>query len=342
MKKIILFICLLLVFVLVGCSSQTPTTEPPQSTDEEVAAPATEVSPTEPETQPTNTETLPTDAPDPTATDAPPTATSEPPTPEPLPIFPAAPHRIEFQSDDGRMLVGTYYPASVNPAPIVILMHEGLAERSQMEPLALWLQNRPDELPTGPTGQSAYDWMPSFPAEIGSVAVFAFDLRGHGESEGPMPSDGQEIDYSMDIRAAIAQAKTFEGVISEQVLSIGASMFADAALNGCITLDGTAILPEQPGNGCVGVLSLSPFAFSGVPYDQAADAFLGTLSQPIVWCLHSTDDYQPETCAAIDGKERARAEIYPGGIHGVSLLQPGLDPDVGQVFVDFLLLSLAQ
>lgn len=339
MKKLILLICLLLV--LVGCSSQTPSTELPQPTDKEADAPATEASQAEQDTQPTNTAPPPTDAPEATVTDAPATATNEPPTPEPLPVLPATPQRIEFQSEDGRMLVGTYYPASISPAPIAVLMHEGLAERSQMEPLALWLQNRPDEISEGPTGQVAYDWMPNFPEEIGSVAVFAFDLRGHGESEGPMHSDGQEIDYTMDVRAAIAQAKTFEGVDPEQVLSIGASMFADAALNGCIALDGTAILPDQPGNGCVGVLSLSPFAFSGVPYDQAADAFLSTPPQPVVWCLHSTDDYQPETCAAIDGKEHARAQIYPGAIHGVSLLQPGFDPDVGQLLVDFLLLSLA-
>lgn len=156
-----------------------------------------------------------------------------------------------------------------------------------------------------------------------------------------MPANEQAIDYSMDARAAIALAKTLEGVDPDRVISIGASMFADAALNGCIALDGTDILPEQPGNGCAGVLSLSPFDFSGVPFDQATDAFLSTPATPILWCLHSEEDYQPETCRAVDGKERVVTEIYPGKTHGIAFFQPGFDPDVGQLFVDFLVSSLA-
>ncbi len=289
----------------------------------------------------------------PTVTAVPPTNTSVPPTEPPPPtlaptavptLAPPAPEpkRIEFPSEDGRQLVGTFFPAGINPAPVLVLMHEGLGDRSQMEPLALWLQNRPDKVASGPTGKSAFEWMPDFPPEIGSVAVFSFDMRGHGESEGPMPPNEQSLVYLMDARAAIALAKTLEGVDPNRIMTIGASMFAEAGLNACIALDGAVILPEQPGAGCVGTLSISPFNFCGVPFDQAADALLNTPEDPIVWCLHAEQDIQPETCRAIDGMERARAVIYPGSTHGIDFLQPGLDPDFGEIIVDFLLSSLVE
>ncbi len=65
----------------------------------------------------------------PSSTDAPVLSTNPPPpatdTPAPptLPPLPPEPQRIELTSDDGAPLVGMYYPAATNPAPIVVLMH---------------------------------------------------------------------------------------------------------------------------------------------------------------------------------------------------------------------------
>ena len=139
--------------------------------------------------------------------------------------------RIEFVAEDGRQLVGDFYPAGVNPAPVVILMHEGLSDRSEMESLALWLQNRPDEIASGPTGKTVFEWMPDFPDQISSLNVFAIDMRGHGESEGPMPPNNQPLGYLMDARAAIALVKSFEGILPTSAMRD--FTHNTVSLNGC-------------------------------------------------------------------------------------------------------------
>ncbi len=325
MKKVLLALIFVAALVVSGCSRESTQPEPAQPQPENTPMPPadTPVPPEEPPVAPTEI------AP---ATPA--------PTEAPADLPPAAdPMRIEFESEDGRQLVGTFYPGDGGILPVVVLMHEGLGDRSQMEPLALWMQNRPDEVSSG---ESALFWMPAFPPSIGSVAVLTFDMRGHGESEGPMPPNDQPLEYLMDARAAIALAKTLEGVDPNRIVVIGASMFAEAGLNACIALEGAAILPDQPGNGCVASLSLSPFNFYGIPFDQAAETFLKTLEDSVVWCLHAEDDYKPETCRAIEGLARARAIIYSGDTHGVAFIKAGLNPDFGDIMVEFLISALVR
>jgi len=321
---------LFLIIIISGCSTAPKETPVLQASTTETAIPQ----PTDTLVAPSDTPLPPTEAPISTDTQVPPTDT---PTTVPTLAPPAAePQVIEFSSEDGLQLAGTFYPASINPAPVVVLMHEGLGNQSQVEALALWMQNRPDEVDAGPTGLTVYDWMPEFPPEIGSLAVFTFDMRGHGKSEGPLPPPGQPLPYLMDARAALALAKTLEGVDPHQVVPIGASMFAEAGLLGCLSLEGTTILPEQTGNDCIATLAISPFGFYNIPFDQAADALFNAVDRSTVWCLHAEQDINPETCRAIDGKDRARAVIYPGDTHGVEFFQPGLDPEFGQILVEFL------
>jgi hypothetical protein len=73
-----------------------------------------------------------------------------PPAAEPLPPDPI---ELTIRTEDGLDLVGTYFPAAVNPAPIVVLMHwapgtqeDWFAEGFDWPQLALILQNRQDEL----------------------------------------------------------------------------------------------------------------------------------------------------------------------------------------------------
>lgn len=68
-----------------------------------------------------------------TAQEEPPVAEAElaTETPQPItsawmsqfPALPAAPQEVTITTEDGRALAGLYYPAKVNPAPIVVLMH---------------------------------------------------------------------------------------------------------------------------------------------------------------------------------------------------------------------------
>src|SRR3990167_1500259 len=72
---------------------------------------------------PTPTQTQ-TNTPAPTATFTPvpsPTLPPEPTLTPPAPPLPPDPQRIEFEAEDGTKLVGYYFPAAVNPAPMVVL-----------------------------------------------------------------------------------------------------------------------------------------------------------------------------------------------------------------------------
>ncbi len=63
----------------------------------------------------------PSSTPAPTATFTPVPLPTLPPTPTftpTIPPLPPEPQRIEFQAEDGTKLVGLYYPAAVNPAPV--------------------------------------------------------------------------------------------------------------------------------------------------------------------------------------------------------------------------------
>ncbi len=128
-KAILIFLVLLLA--MTGCKSTSATVT---ATQPEEAVP----------TQPPPTEAKP---PEPTT---PPTAVPEPtqaPTEETGPVaLPAEPQRVEFQAEDGKKLVGYYYPAAVNPAPAVILMHWAGGDERDWLAIAPWLQNRPQEL----------------------------------------------------------------------------------------------------------------------------------------------------------------------------------------------------
>ncbi len=222
--------------------------------------------------------------------------------------------RVEFLSEDQTPLVGTYLPGMVDPAPTVILMHQFGSNRSTWERarLAAWLQNPAvafDELwPQMPTGLS--------------FAVFTFDFRGHGESGGN--AQGERADYLMDARAALATVKELPGVGPQRIALIGASIGADAAVDVC--------LPE-----CLGALSLSPGDYLAVSYAQAVEQ-IGMEGRP-AWCLAAEDDpYSANTCNSASG-ESYRSIVYPRGGHGETLLRTGMDPDIGQVFKEFLELT---
>ena len=116
-----------------------------------------------------------------------------PPTDTGLPPLPADPQRIEFEASDGKMLVGHYLPAAMNPAPIVVFGHWAGGDQRDWIEIGPWLQNRLDELPAGWQDAIGPDCGPQregpwldptwFPMNNGSYGVFFFDYRDFCESE---------------------------------------------------------------------------------------------------------------------------------------------------------------
>ncbi len=305
----ILLLCAALLVSLSACAQATsapPPTPIPQAT--KPPAP-TEIPPTPP---PAPTDTL-----APSATAAPPTATEAPAAPTALP---PDEQRIEFQTEDGALLVGSYYPGATNPAPLVILMHQARSDRYAWETLAgliSWLQNRPAGSGALFAPLRANPTLPPMPAGV-SFAVFAFDFRGHGESAG----GGGPDDWLKDARAAIQAAKGLPGVDPARIVLIGASFGADATV-------------DTFTEGCLGAITLSPGSYLQIDYTQAV-AEVDAQGKPVLCLAAQGDTHSAQACQAAQG-EHYQSQVYPGDQHGVFLLAPGGPPDAGQQVLDFLL-----
>lgn len=213
--------------------------------------------------------------------------------------LPPDPQRVEFKSQDGTPLVGTYYAAAVNPAPVAVLMHGlgGGKEDWMKRGLVEWLRNRGAPNP----GETA-GLYPPMPDGL-SLAVFAFDYRGHGES-GWINDDPQG--WLLDGLAAMEVARSLPGADPHRVIAIGASIGADGAIDACT-------------EGCLGALSLSPDGYMNIAYHNAVAA-LDYEGKP-AWCIASFLD---KGCPARAAGDHYRALVYPGDVFtGYSFSTPG-------------------
>ena len=265
-----------------------------------------------------------------------PTLTPEPR--KPLLGLSADPQRVEFQVDDGKNLVGYYYPSKYADVPIMILMHWAGGDLTDWCEIAPWLQNRRDEnpanpercanagsgLPAGmPTPWLDSTWFPPMSPEF-SVAVFAFDFRDYGESEKGL---GNLSNWEKDAKAAFVTAAGLEGVDATRMASLGASIGADGAADGCM------LYKQEAGSGCVGAFSLSPGNYLGMDFA----AVVKDLASIPVWCLASELDSESATVCEDASGEKYRSVVYPGiNLHGMLLFTPELEPQPMILIQDFL------
>lgn len=113
----------------------------------------------------------------------------------------AASQRVNFRTDDGVTLAGTWYEPSVRPAPAVILVHMLQKSRRDWDQTALRLAGD-------------------------GFAVLAFDLRGHGESQGSA-HDLQSMVH--DVRAARRFVASRPDALPARIGIAGASLGATLA-----------------------------------------------------------------------------------------------------------------
>jgi len=280
---------------------------------------ATDEAPTEPPPPPT--EAQPIDAPVPTDTPAQ-TATPES-------KFLPEPQRVEFQTEDGLNLVGYYYPAAVDPAPALVLMHWAGGTNCDWVAVNLvqWAQNRalPEGVAANPACTNAELHVPDSLADFPplpagqSYAIFAFDYRGYGESQGSPNWDPSG--YLKDSIAAMKTAQGLAGIDPVRVAAIGASIGADGAIDSCA-------------EGCLGALSLSPGNYLGVDYAGAVDT-LGAEQKP-AWCVASKQDGESYPKCENASGDFFQKFIYEENAHGMSFFEDIFDPKVTQIIFDFL------
>jgi dienelactone hydrolase len=310
------FFALALVLLLTGCGSPSVETED--------VAPLPDASATAPEEdQSADTTEEVTAAPDVQA------------------LSPLPPERqaLEITTADGRTLEGYYYPAAVNPAPIVVLMHWAGGDMEDWREIAPWLQNRAAETGLMTTPHNALlrqedgpwldpSWFPPLPANI-SFGVLIFNFGGYGASEAGDSSAG---DLAEDARAAVAAAAMLEGAAPHQIAALGASIGADGAVDGCYLYD----LAADVGT-CQGALSLSPgnYLTKEFTYSEAVE-FLDQLEKPI-WCLGSEGDYAYAICQNTQGNFYETI-YFPMDFHGMFLIQPDYLPSHPPLGVDTLVI----
>jgi hypothetical protein len=268
---------------------------------------------------------------------------TEAPEPTEVPTEPALsaePQRIEFQADDGKNLVGYYFPAAVNPAPTVILMHWAGGDNRDWVAIAPWLQNRPDDLAAfpdwaAPIGADCPEqvtgewldpsWFSPMPAEA-SFGVFMFDFRDFCESEKGMVN---REEWALDAKAAFDTAAELPGVDAHQLSAIGASIGADGAPDG-------SLLHNQASSTSLGAFSLSPGGYFDMPYAEVV-AELDAMEPAVAnWCVTSVGDtYSLDACNSASG-EHYQMFTYDDDAHGMMLVTPDRDPDPIVLIQDFL------
>ena len=254
------------------------------------------------------------------------------------------PQAVEIPTDDGRTLEGYFYPAGIENAPVIVLMHWAQGSRADWSAIASWLQNRPVERGehdpchelaslTIPDVDAWTDdgWFPKMPEEV-SFAVLTFDFGGFGESE------GSRATLLTDAVSAVRFAASLPGVDPQQIATLGASIGADGAADSCYLYN------EEDGAGiCIGAFSLSPgnYITNDFTYVQAQSS-IDAAKYP-TWCLAAEDDGSSPTLCREAGGDQYRSFVFPGSFHGMLLieehlypLKPPVDLDAMQLIQEWL------
>jgi pimeloyl-ACP methyl ester carboxylesterase len=206
------------------------------------------------------------------------------PTITPLPTQAQLPMMIT--APDGLVLQATFYGAPVRPAPGVLMLHQRGGDRTTWHDLAQRLQ-------------------------AAGYAVLTVDLRGHGATGGAQ-------DWTLapgDVRAVWTQLGQLPGVLSTQMIVIGASVGANLGLSVCA---------ESP--GCVAAVLLSPgLDYRGI---TTADAMAGMGVRPVLIAASENDNNNPADSLTLDSMAAGdhRLVIYPAAGHGTAMFaaEPGL------------------
>ena len=272
-------------------------------------------------TPPSNTITS---SPEPSPTSTPtitPTPTNTPPI-----VFSPDPQEIAFTTIDGELLTGLYYPASENPAPLVILMHWARGDQEDWSKVAVWLQNRSevDLTPDYNRSWRSANWYPENNRE-NPIGVFTFNFRDcEGECQSYLPGD-----WLLDARSAMIAVSRLTGVDKDRILTVGASIGADGAIDGCAWFN-------QKGIGtCLGSYVLSPGSFLTEPFEEAVEVLVNNVPPHPVYCLYGLrDDSAIESCSEAVGIKRFDHGYITN--HGMELLQPFQNPDPLTLLLEFV------
>ena len=310
-------ICLMVVLLVLGtgCSGPDALSSLPTETAVEAVSPET--------ASPTSSPTL---APAPTDTPTPDVTST--PSITPTVILPAQPREITFEAGDGVELKGLYYPPDAPQAPVLVLMHWARGDQQEWASIAGWVQNRGQVESTGNRFWESPGWFPDFPSEL-SLGVFTFTFRDcQGGCQG-----WSSAGWLLDARAAVEAAANLPGADPRRILTAGASIGADGAVDACDWWN------EQGAGRCLGAFAISPGSYLTVPYEQAGSSLLASDPAAQVYCLFDRrDDAAWETCPSLP----EATQVDFGYVHkrGMELIDPGLKHNTLILLREFIQRSL--
>jgi len=208
----------------------------------------------------------------------------------------AAARSVSFHTDDGVALEGLWYEPPAR-GPAVILIHMLHRSRKDWEPLASRLSGE-------------------------GFGVLAFDLRGHGESGGSVPSDGQYTAFLQDVTAARRFVSARSDVVPSRIALIGASVGGNLAV-----LDAAA----RPGVTAIALLSPS-IDYRGLRIDAAVRKYSG----PLLLVAADDDPYATRSTREIvkAGGGRRETLLLSRAGHGTTML--ARSPDLVRALVDWV------
>jgi hypothetical protein len=253
------------------------------------------------------------------------------PTSTPIVILNPEPVQIDFTSKDGSVLSGTYYPADVNPAPLIVLMPWARGDQSDWEEIALWLQDR-GELVREPDYNHSWkssSWFPDL--TLGQpLAVFSFDFRDcMGGCQVYQPDR-----WLLDVQAAMTAAVELHGIDTNQILTAGSSIGGDGAVHGCNWLNESGL------GTCRGSWAMSPASGLTISFEDTVSKLVNVDRPLPVYCLYGLrDDASVLTCADLPGIIAVDYGYVEN--HGMELFQPEIEPDPLLLMRVFILESLA-
>lgn len=184
---------------------------------------------------------------------------------------------VEITAADGLPLVGEFFPAHGGDGRAVLLLHQLYTTRAS--------------------------WYPQIePLRAAGFHVLAVDLRGYGATGGALNWTRAQA----DTLAWLTWLTEQDGIRADGLVTMGTSMGANLALNGC-----TAFA------GCAGAVAISPGRnYFGVRTDEALMA--GT---PNLIIYADRDQYPRRDVPHMQALEGFNGEVwaYPGRAHGIDL-----------------------
>lgn len=209
----------------------------------------------------------------------------------------AASRPVQLRAADGVALAASVYDAPVPAAPAVVLVHMLTRTKEDWRPFAERLQ-------------------------AAGMTALAFDLRGHGQSEGSAaPATSMALDVQAALKWLADRGEGGGGPVAIVGGSLGASL---------------AVLAAADVPAVRGLVLLSPAAdYRGVRLDAAARKYG---ARPMLSVASSDDPYALRTARALAGDSTPlpgrETRVSPAVAHGTQLLER--DADLAPALVDWL------